>query len=160
VVVGTPASNASQRFVCRPDLPQENCDLLPSLQRAGFFLLKTLDLPQDASLHTITKSIEAVISSEHGRNCLNSLQNLFGRHAHGFKPAADINLSVGLATEMPGGGACGGGQIPLDDRKLPIGALDHKPMDRILTDDPANFALEFLQTRHAFSIEQWLGKPV
>ena len=31
-------------------------------------------------------------------------------------------------------------------------------MDRILTDDPANFALEFLQTRHAFSVERWLGK--
>jgi len=65
---------------------------------------------------------------------------------------------VGFATEMPGGWACGGGHIPLDDCELLICALDHKPMDRILTDDPANFALEFLQTRHAFSVERWLGK--
>ena len=65
---------------------------------------------------------------------------------------------MGFATEVPGGWTCGGIQIPLDDRKPLICTLDHKPMDRILTDDPANFALEFLQTRHAFSIERWLGK--
>jgi hypothetical protein len=64
---------------------------------------------------------------------------------------------MGFATEMPGGGAIGGSQIPLDDRELLISALNHKPMDRILTDDPANLALEFFQTRHAFSVEQWLG---
>ena len=56
-----------------------------------------------------------------------------------------------FATEMPGGGAGSGSQIPLDDRELLISALDHKPMDRILTDGPANLALEFLQTRHALS---------
>ena len=63
-----------------------------------------------------------------------------------------------FATEMPGGGARSGTQVPLDDRELLISALDHKPMDRILTDDTANLALEFLQTRHALSVEQWLGK--
>jgi hypothetical protein len=31
-------------------------------------------------------------------------------------------------------------------------------MDRILTDGPANLALEFLQTRHALSVERWLRK--
>jgi hypothetical protein len=93
-----------------------------------------------------------------GRSGLNGLQNVFGRHAHRFKPAADIHLSVGFATEMPGGWACGGGHIPLDDCELLICALDHKPMDRILTDDPANFALELLQTRYAFSVERWLDK--
>ena len=64
---------------------------------------------------------------------------------------------MGLATEMPGCGASGGSQVPLDDRELLISALDHKPMDRILTDDPANLALEFFETRHAFSVERWLG---
>jgi hypothetical protein len=47
---------------------------------------------------------------------------------------------------MPGGGAAGGSRIPFDDRELLISALDHEPMDRILADDPANLALEFLQT--------------
>jgi hypothetical protein len=65
---------------------------------------------------------------------------------------------VGLTTEMPGGGATGSGQVPLHDRELLISALDHKPMDRIRADGPANLALEFLQTRHAFSLERWLGK--
>jgi len=92
------------------------------------------------------------------RSGLKSLQNLFGRYAHGFKPSADIYLSVAFATEMPGGWKCGGVQIPLDDPELLICALDHKPMDRILTDGTANFASEFLQTRHAFSVERWLGK--
>ena len=53
---------------------------------------------------------------------------------------------MGFATEMPGGGALRGGQIPLDNRELLIRALDNKPMDRIFTDDPANFASEFLQS--------------
>ena len=65
---------------------------------------------------------------------------------------------MAFAAEMPGGGAIGGSQIPLDDRELLISALDHKPMDRIFRDDPANLALKFLQTRHAFSVERWLGK--
>jgi hypothetical protein len=59
---------------------------------------------------------------------------------------------VGFATEMPGGWTGGGSQVPLDDSELLICALDHKPMHRILTDDPANLALKFLQTRHAFSL--------
>jgi FtsP/CotA-like multicopper oxidase with cupredoxin domain len=87
-------------------------------------------------------------------NSLNNLQNPFGqRDAHGFKPTADIRLGVGFAAEMPGGRARGGGQVPLDDRKLLIRALDHKPMDRILTDDTANLTSEFLQTRHGISLE-------
>jgi hypothetical protein len=53
---------------------------------------------------------------------------------------------MGLATEMPGGGAAGSGQIPLDDSELLISALNHKPMDRILADGPANLALEFLHS--------------
>ena len=61
---------------------------------------------------------------------------------------------MGLATEMPGSRAGSGSQIPLDDRELLISALDHKPMDRILTDGPANLTLELLQTRHALSVER------
>src|SRR3981189_2007261 len=87
-----------------------------------------------------------------GCRCLGSFDGSFGRPAHGFKPAADINLGVGPPTEMPGSRAGSGSQIPLDDRELLISALDHKPMDRTLTDDPANFALEFLQTRHPLSV--------
>src|SRR5580700_9077869 len=89
---------------------------------------------------------------------LGNFGNGFGRHAIGFKPAADIDLSVRFSTEMPGRGAASGRQIPLDDCKLLISALDHKPVDRIVTHDAANFALEFLQTGHAFSVERWLGK--
>lgn len=70
----------------------------------------------------------------------------FRRRAHRFKPAADIDLGVSFATEMPSGRAAGGGRIPFDDGELLISALDHEPMDRILADDPANLALEFLQT--------------
>ena len=69
-----------------------------------------------------------------------------------MKPAADIHLGVGLAAEMTGRSAVGGGQIPFDDRKLLVSAFDHKPMNRVIADDPANLALEFLQTRHGFSV--------
>lgn len=86
------------------------------------------------------------------RSGLQSLQILLGRHANGFKPSADIYLSVAFTTEMPSGWACGSGQLPLDDCELRIAALDHKPMDRILIHDAANLASKFLQTRHAFSV--------
>jgi hypothetical protein len=65
---------------------------------------------------------------------------------------------MGFAAEMPGGRAICGSQIPLDDRELLISALDYKPMDRIFGDDPANLALKFLQTRHTFSVERYLGE--
>jgi hypothetical protein len=94
-----------------------------------------------------------------GRRALGNLETGFGRPAHGFKPAADIHLGVSFVTEMPGGGIIGGSQIPLDDRELLISTLDHKPMDRILTDDPANLASEFLQIRHAFSVSEVRGGP-
>jgi hypothetical protein len=80
-----------------------------------------------------------------------SPEDRFGRRAHGFKPAADIYLGVSFATEMTGSWAHSSSQIPLDNRELLISALDHIPMDRILTDNPANLALKFLQTRHGFS---------
>jgi hypothetical protein len=67
---------------------------------------------------------------------------------------------VGFATKMSGGWTRGGGQIPFDNRELLICALNHKPMDRILTDRPANLASEFLHTRHAFSDERWLAKEI
>jgi hypothetical protein len=82
-------------------------------------------------------------------NVLRSPEHSFRRHAERLKPAADVNLGVSLATEMAGGGTIGCGQIPFDDGKLLIPALDHEPMDRIRTDNPANLALEFLQIRHA-----------
>ena len=59
---------------------------------------------------------------------------------------------------MPGGWTFGGSQVPLDDREFLICALDHKPTDRILTDGPANLALKFLQTRHAFSMSDASAK--
>ena len=59
---------------------------------------------------------------------------------------------------MPGGWTGGGSQVPLDDREFLICALDHKPTDRILTDGPANLALKFLQTRHAFSMSDASAK--
>ena len=59
---------------------------------------------------------------------------------------------------MPGGWTGGGSQVPLDDREFLICALDHKPMDRILTDGPANLTLKFLQTRHAFSMSDASAK--
>jgi hypothetical protein len=85
---------------------------------------------------------------------LGGFEDRFGRHANGFKPTADIDLRVRFSTEMPGRGAASGRQIPLNDCKLLISALDHKPVDRIVTHDPANFALEFFQTGHAFSVER------
>src|SRR5258705_10927359 len=88
------------------------------------------------------------------RGFLQSLQNWPGRHADRFKPTADKHLSVGFAAEMPGGWTCSGSHVPLDDGELVISALDHKPVDRILANDPANLALKFLQTRHAFSAER------
>jgi hypothetical protein len=62
---------------------------------------------------------------------------------------------VSFAAEMAGGGAVGGGQVPLDDGELLISALDHEPVDGIVSDDAANLALEFFQTRHAFSLKRW-----
>jgi hypothetical protein len=95
---------------------------------------------------------------KHNRYRLGDLENCFGRDAHRFEPAADIYLGMSFATEMPGGGTIRCSQIPLDDRELLISALDHEPMDWIFTDNPANLALEFPQTRHAFSVERWLDK--
>jgi len=69
-----------------------------------------------------------------------------GGGANGFEPTADIDLGVGFAAEMAGGGAVGGGQVPLDHRELLISTLDYKPVDGIVSDDAANLALEFLQT--------------
>jgi hypothetical protein len=89
---------------------------------------------------------------------LGSLENRLGGRAHGFEPAADVHLGVGFSTEMPGGRTVGCNQVPLNDRQFLISAFDYKPMNRMLTDNPANLALEFLQTRHAFSVERWLGK--
>ena len=83
---------------------------------------------------------------------LESLQSALARHTDRFEPATDIDLGVGLATEMPCGGAASGSQVPLNDRELLISTLDHKPMDRVLTHDTANLALEFFQTRHTFSV--------
>jgi hypothetical protein len=59
---------------------------------------------------------------------------------------------VSLAAEVPGGGTIGGRQFSLDDFKLLISTLDHKPMNRVLTDNPANLAFEFLQIRLAFCV--------
>src|ERR1700691_1448467 len=87
-----------------------------------------------------------------------SLENGFGRCENGFEPAADIDLGVGFATKMPGGGTIGGSQIPLDDRERLISAFNNEPMDRVVTDDPANLALKLFQTRHTFSGERWLGR--
>jgi hypothetical protein len=84
---------------------------------------------------------------------LNGPERGLARETDGFKPAADIDLGVGFATEMTGAWAQGIGQIPLDDRELLISALDHKPMDRVLTSDPANLALEFFHAGHGFSCE-------
>jgi hypothetical protein len=82
---------------------------------------------------------------------LGSFENRLWRRTERFKPSADVNLGVGFAAEMAGGGAIGGGQIPFDDCEFLISTLDYKPMNRIRTDDPANLALEFFQARHAFS---------
>jgi hypothetical protein len=75
---------------------------------------------------------------------LRSSENAFGRPTNRLKPTADIHLSVGFSTEMARSRVHGGSQIPLDDRELLISTLNDKPMNRILTDDPANLALEFL----------------
>jgi hypothetical protein len=106
-------------------------------------------------------SINEIYSGQRGKNRslgsqrdLGSLENGFGRRAEGFKPPADIHLGVGFPAEMPGGFGIGSSQIPLDDGKLLVSALDHEPMDRMVTDDAANLALEFFQTRHAFSLER------
>jgi hypothetical protein len=76
---------------------------------------------------------------------LGSLENRLGRGAHGFEPAADVHLGVGTV---------GCSQVPLNDCEFLISAFNYKPTDWILTDDPADLALEFLQTRHCFPIER------
>jgi hypothetical protein len=67
---------------------------------------------------------------------------------------------VGFAAEMPGRWAIRSSEIPLDDRQLLISALDYKPMNRSVSHDPTDLALEFLQTQHAFSHEAMVGKSV
>jgi hypothetical protein len=57
---------------------------------------------------------------------------------------------MGFAAEVAGRGASGGGQVPLDDSELLISAFDHKPTNGTVRDDPANLALKFFQSRHAF----------
>jgi hypothetical protein len=110
--------------------------------------------PKPDLLRSLFRQIKGKVKGD-GQECPShtasgSLENGFGWGAYGFKPATDVHLGVGFATEMAGGGAIGGGQVPLDNGELLISALDHKPMDRVLADDPANLALEFFQTGHAF----------
>ena len=59
---------------------------------------------------------------------------------------------------MPRGWTVGGGQIPPENSKILISAFDYEPVGWIIVDDPADFTLELFQTRHAFSVERWLGK--
>jgi hypothetical protein len=82
---------------------------------------------------------------------LRRFESSLRRNAHRFEPSADVNLRVCFSAEMAGGRTTRSIQIPFDDRELLVSALDHKPMAGILTDNPANLALKFLQTRHAFS---------
>lgn len=53
---------------------------------------------------------------------------------------------MGFAAKVAGGGTHSGCRVPLDDGELLISALDHEPVRRILTDDPANLTLKFVQS--------------
>jgi hypothetical protein len=70
---------------------------------------------------------------------------------HRVKPAADVHLSVSLATVMPGSGRCGSLRIPSEDGKLGVSASNHEPVDGIAGYRTTDFAAEFLQRRHVFA---------
>ena len=65
-----------------------------------------------------------------------------------------------LSTEVAGRRTIGRRQIPLDDGELGVSAFNHKPANRVIAGDSANLALEFFQTRHAFSVKAETQKNV
>jgi hypothetical protein len=72
----------------------------------------------------------------------------FRRRANGIEPATDKHLGVPLSTEMPRAIPVRRLGTPLMNREFQVAAIDHKPVDGILRDDSADFALELSQCRH------------
>jgi hypothetical protein len=67
-----------------------------------------------------------------------------GRRADGIKPAADVHLGVSLAAIVPGSGLIGCFRVPSVDGKIGISTPNHKPVDRIRSNESAHFTSEFL----------------
>ena len=81
--------------------------------------------------------------------------------AEGFKPAADINLRVGLAAVVPRVGSAGCFRRPFENRKLSIAAMDHNPAHRILAFRTADFTLVIgLNHRSTPNNLNWLNNAV
>ena len=74
-----------------------------------------------------------------------------GGRAHGFEPAADVDLGVAFAAVVAGAGGFGGFVGPLEYGEVGITALDYEPADGIAGDDAANFTSEFLKRGHGFT---------
>ena len=71
------------------------------------------------------------------------------RRADRFEPPADVDLRVRLSAEMASARALSGREIPAEDRQFFFSALDDEPVNRIVADDPANFAAELFERGHA-----------
>ena len=74
--------------------------------------------------------------------CLQCLMRIFqfGSATEGFKPAADVDLSVGFAAEVERTGPVGFRAGPLPHLESRVGALDDKPAHRRGAFRPADFA--------------------
>lgn len=84
----------------------------------------------------------------------------FWRRADRFEPAADVDLRVRFAAEMTGAGTFRGSQIPAKHRELVFTALDHKPVNGMVADDPTYLALKLFKRRHGFRFERYREKLV
>src|ERR1700751_3385426 len=143
---------ADSQTVCRPS-PRANFFRLWKLSPTGAFARSHSGLGRlTGGLSSIWISWDApaiTVPILHWRRRIR--RNGCGRksalewHTHRIEPAADEHLGVSFAAEVPGCGAAGRFQIPLVHRDLHVSALDHKPVDRIGSHDPADFALELFQ---------------
>jgi hypothetical protein len=91
-----------------------------------------------------------VTSSSKSESWRNGLpEGWLGWGAHRLEPAADVYLSVGLATVMPGSRGVGYLGAPPVHGKAGLSAMNDEPVDGITGHDATDFAPEFLYRCHA-----------
>ncbi len=85
----------------------------------------------------------AEVETEEEKKNLRSSENRFPRRTDVLKPAADVDLRVRLTAEMASRRTIRALQVPPQHGKFFFSALDHKPMRRMVANDPANLTLKF-----------------
>jgi hypothetical protein len=72
------------------------------------------------------------------------------RRTYGFKPSADVNLSMCLSAVMPCPSRIGRLGAPFDNSEIRVSALNHEPMNGIGGYYSTNLTTEFAYGGHGF----------